>query len=234
MELLPPIASLALPASLALLLAWLGLRISRQGAETARRAQAAESLDTVAAWPPSGVRVLTIAERQAYDLLKRAMPGFMVLAQVPLSRFVRVPTHHAYADWMVRVGALNADLLLCDGGSRVLAVIDIRAVNETARVRKRHERMARVLKAAGIHVQAWREDELPSAASVRQSLAGLLAPPAAGMKLSSSRPMPLIPVADIHEILAQGDQAAAQAAQDAMEPVPSAFFEELEPATRSR
>ena len=37
--------------------------------------------------------------------------------------------------------------------------------------------------------------------------------------------MPLIPVADINEVLSAGDQAAYDAA---MEPVPSAFFEDME------
>jgi hypothetical protein len=39
--------------------------------------------------------------------------------------------------------------------------------------------------------------------------------------------MPLIPVPDIEELLAQGDRAY----DNDMEPVPSAFFEEMEPAT---
>jgi hypothetical protein len=37
--------------------------------------------------------------------------------------------------------------------------------------------------------------------------------------------MPLIPVADMNEVLSPGDQAAYDAA---MEPVPSAFFDEME------
>ena len=41
-----------------------------------------------------------------------------------------------------------------------------------------------------------------------------------------SRPVPMIPVAEIREILAEGDLAE----HEAMEPVPSAFLEEFEPA----
>jgi len=59
------------------------------------------------------------------------------------------------------VGSLSADLLLCDSGSRVLAVIDIRNAEETERSRRRHERMARVLRAARIPVYEWREGQLP-------------------------------------------------------------------------
>jgi hypothetical protein len=46
--------------------------------------------------------------------------------------------------------------------------------------------------------------------------------------------MPLIPVAEIEEVLAEGDRAALEAEFDgSMEPVPSAFFEDMEaPAGR--
>ena len=184
-----------------------------------------DSLDTVADWPPQSVRVLTIAERQSYDLLRKALPGFMVLAQVPLSRFVRVPSRHSYSEWLQRVGSLSADLLLCDSGSRVLAAIDVRSSSETDRGRRRHDRMARVLKAAGIKVYTWREDELPTLAQVR-SLMGAELVRAAGLTPSVSRPMPLIPVAEMQEILAKGDGADYDAAN---EPVPSSFFEDAEP-----
>ena len=96
------------------------------------------------------------------------------VAQVPLARFIRVPARRSYGEWLQRVGSLSADLLLCDSGSRVLAVIDVRAAQETERSRKRHERLGRVLKAAGIQVLAWREGELPSLSHVRSSMAALI------------------------------------------------------------
>lgn len=229
MELLSPIATLALPAAALLLLSWLALRIRQRHHH--RRGAARDAIDTVAGWPPEAARVLTINERQAYDLLRRAMPGFLVLAQVPLSRFIRVPARHSYADWLSRVGSLSADLMLCDSGSRVLAVIDVRAQQESERGRRRHERMTRVLRAAGIHVFTWREGELPSTVEVRSALIKLVSPEQARVLPSNSKPMPLIPVADIAEVLADGDRAAleAQAHFDPrLEPVPSTFFDDLE------
>jgi hypothetical protein len=109
------------------------------------------------------VRVLSITERQAYDLLRRAMPGFLVMAQVPLARFIRVPSRRSYSEWLQRVGSLSADLLLCDAGSRVLAVIDVRNAAGNRTQPRRHERMARVLRAARIPVYVWREGQLPTA-----------------------------------------------------------------------
>ncbi|WP_425261683.1 DUF2726 domain-containing protein [Rubrivivax sp. RP6-9] len=221
MNLLDPTSSPALAAAVVLLLTLLAVRMrQRQGQ---RRQPTRDNLDTVQGWMPESARIMSIHERQAYDLLRRALPGFLVLAQVPLSRFLRVPTRHSYNEWLQRVGSLNADLLLCDAGSRVLAVIDIRAPEESSRSRRRHERLARVLKAAGIRVYTWREGDLPSLAEVRSTMAAELAPAQAEPKTTNSRPMPLIPVADIEEVLAEGDQFSYDTA---LEPVPSGFYEE--------
>jgi hypothetical protein len=232
MEFLDPIASFALPATLLLLLTLLVVRVRQRVTERKQRRERRDALDTVAGWPPEAARVLTITERQAYDLLKRSMPGYLVLGQVPLSRFIRVPARHSYNEWLQRVGSLSADLLLCDSGSRVLAVVDIRPATESERSRRRHERMARVMRAANIHVHVWREGALPSAAEVRTAMAHVIGPAATGMKTgTSSRPMPLIPIAEMSELLAEGDRAALEGSYDpSMEPVPSGFYDEMEPA----
>lgn len=220
MNYLDPLSAAALATAGLLMLSLMAVRRRQRGASSRSRQDA---LDTVAAWPPEAARVLSVTERQAFELLKRALPGFIVLAQVPLSRFVRVPMRHSYSDWLQRVGQLSADLVVCDIGSRVLAVIDIRAPEETPRSRRRHERMTRVLKAAGIQVHTWREGDLPSASEVRSVIGAVLVDNAP--RPTNSRPMPLIPVADIEEILAEGDALDFGAG---MEPVASAFFDEIE------
>ncbi len=224
MNIFDPTVSPALLGAVLVLLTLLALRARQRRAPRTKQA-ARDALDTVVAWPPDSARVLSIHERQAYDLLRRALPTTLVLAQVPLSRFLRVPTRHSYTDWLQRVGSLSADLLLCDSGSRVLAVIDIRSPQETERSRRRHERLARVLKAAGIRVYTWREGQLPSMAEIRNSIAVDLAPPEPASKATASRPMPLIPVADIEEVLAEGDLASYD---NGMEPVPSGFYDDLD------
>lgn len=225
MEHLDPFSAAALVAAGLLMLSLMAVRRrQRTGGRTVRQ----EALDTVAGWPPEAARILSSSERTAYDLLRRALPGFLVLAQVPLARFVRVPTRHSYNDWMQRVGQLSADLVICDVGSRVLAVVDIRSAEETPRSRRRHERMARVLQAAGIRVHVWREGELPSASEVRSVIGAALVDNAP--RPTPSKPMPLIPVPEIEEIddiLAAGDRVDYGAG---MEPVASAFFDELETA----
>jgi hypothetical protein len=233
MEFLPPQSAWALPALILLMLAWATLRLRTR--QRRSHQPAAEALDTVADWPPQAVRVLTVSERQAYELLRRALPGYLVLAQVPLSRFVSVPRRHSYIDWVQRVGLLSADLLLCDAGSRVLLVIDVRLPGETPRAQRRHRRMQRVLQAAGVHVLTWYEGELPSLVDVRAQLTPLVGGAAPSALPSPSRPMPLQAAQTLADALAAGDAAAPPwTADESNEPVPSAFFEdaELAPAPR--
>lgn len=228
MNLFDSASTMVLAGTLALLIM---LLLARLRGRQQRARPVREALDTVQDWPPEPARVMTVQERQAYELLRRALPGYMVLAQVPLSRFLRVPTRHSYSDWLQRVGAHSADLLVCDTGSRVLAVIDVRAEDETARSRRRHERLGRVLQAAGIRVHVWREGKLPTAAEVRTALAHDLvrgSGPMQPVSAISSRPMPLIPVPETQELdalLAEGDAAMRDAGA---EPVPSAFLDDFQ------
>lgn len=222
------VSAVALAAALLALLTLVLLR-RRTPPRSRSRSERLEALDTVASWQPEASRVLTAPERKAFETVRKALPGQMVLAQVPLSRFVKVPTRHSYSQWLSRVGNLNADLVICDPASQVLAVIDIRPTNQSARGRQRHERMSKVLRAAGINVLTWQEHNLPSLSEVRAQMAPLLGEGRAATNeaaFGGSRPVPLIPVAEMEEILAHGDALAQDAA---MEPVPSTLFDEFDP-----
>lgn len=188
--------------------------------------ESADRLDTVAAWPPKTTRVLTTAERLAYATLVRALPGYMVLAQVPLARFLKVPTRHSYSEWLRRLGNQCADLLVCDMSSEVIAVVNVQppADQLSERGRKRQNRMARVLKAANIPMHVWTDDALPSADAARETLLPKAAasapaeattfatPPA---RPGTSRPAPLEPASD-------ADDSA-----EVREPTPSTWFDEF-------
>lgn len=181
-------------------------------------------LDTVAAWPPKTTRVLTTAERLAYTTLVRALPGYMVLAQVPLARFLKVPTRHSYSEWLRRLGNQCADLVVCDMSAEVVAVVNVQppADKISERGRKRQNRMARVLKAAEVPLHVWTDNALPSVEAVRETLLPKEAesetrtfatPPARGG--TASQPMPL-------DATREADDAG-----EVREPTPSTWFDEF-------
>lgn len=161
----------ALPAILlavGLLAVWWWLR----GRQANGASDAGDRLDTLAAWPPKVTRIMTTQERLAHGLLVRAFPDHIILAQVPLSRFLRVPTRHSHAEWLRRVGQMCADLVVCDTASQPLAVIIVQSPGgaSSERAKLRHERLLRVLKAAEIRCQTWVENALPSLDLVRASV----------------------------------------------------------------
>jgi len=142
--------------------------------ERSRTKRQSEVGDTVVGWTPTATRILTRSEREAYHVLRKALPDHMILGQVPLSRFLKVPTRNSYTEWLGRVGALCADLVVCDATSQVVAVIEIRqpASQEKQRTQKRHARMDRVLNAAGIPVHVWLEGAIPGAPNAREAILG--------------------------------------------------------------
>lgn len=142
---------------------------SKQTRGRGRARSSTDTLDTVLSWQPHATRVLTSAERKVFNSLRRSLPDHLVLAQVPLSRFLKVPTRHSYAEWLRRVGLMCADIVVCDSSSQVIAVINIRPseLQESDRARSRNARMDRVIRGAEIPLHIWREDALPNATLAR-------------------------------------------------------------------
>ena len=157
-------------AGLAIILLGLAWR-SRRRAAVAAPADA-ERLDTVAAWPPEATRLMSRHEIVAFGILSRAFPGHIVLAQVPLARFLKVPRRNSYNEWLRRMGSQCADLLLCDMSSLVLAVVHVQPPPGQAseRALQRLARMTRVLEKADIPLGVWTENALPSVEAARDSL----------------------------------------------------------------
>lgn len=229
-------STLLLVAALAGLL-WLWLRLRRGRADTddtGGHPSRTDALDTVAGWPPEATRILTHPERRAHTLLANALPDYIVLAQVPLSRFIRVPTRNSYTEWMRRVGQLCADLVVCDKGSQVIAVVEVRrpTAREGDRSRKRHERMDRVLRKAGIRVLEWNEEALPHPDTVREQVlptpkdlsAPSTYPPQAARPPARPAPaaLPPLPMPGTPAGRGSGTAGAAMAAAVAAAPRPAA------------
>ncbi len=206
----------------------------RQGPST-RPDAPAERLDTLVGWPPEPTRILRSSERLAFSTLKLALPGYLILAQVPLARFLSVPKRNSYAEWMRRLGNQCVDFVVCDVTSQVIAVVEVRPpvdqLDENVRVRL--ERVARALKAAKIPLHVWNEEKLPSIEAARDKLlpgtpavpAGMARRPAVAMAAPSAATV--VGAAEFSEA-AFGDVALAEPA--AVEPAFQDAFVEGGPA----
>ena len=165
MELVP--SNLLLVACLLSLLVMVRVRRSQRAAP---RLSKAEQMDTVLAWPPTIVPLLTADQRQAYRLLRSALPDDLILSQIPLTRFIRVPTRRSEGVWLQKAGRLRVDLLVCDAAGLATAAVAVSAPTESARARDRRERVKRVLQATGITMHVWAAGRLPDVEDVRAQL----------------------------------------------------------------
>ncbi|MES2226203.1 MAG: DUF2726 domain-containing protein [Pseudomonadota bacterium] len=154
--------------AIVLLAAWWWLR--RRGSAGPASGKSVDRIDTVIGWPPQPTRVLGTQERLAYSTLARALPEYMILAQVPLARFLNVPRRNSYADWLRRVGNQCVDFVVCDMAAQVVAVVEVQPRQPAERAVKRLTRIERTLKAAKIPLRVWTENALPSSGAAREQL----------------------------------------------------------------
>ena len=187
--------------------------LARRTGPTERPEAPAERLDTLAAWPPEPTRVLRSQERLAFSTLKLALPGYMILAQVPIARFLNVPKRNSYAEWMRRLGSQCVDFVICDVTSQVVGVVEIRPPMEQIgeKLRARLDRVGRVLQAANIPVHVWNEERLPTIEAARDKI--LPNTPAVPASMTK-RPVLQVPVPE----LAAAGAVVAVGAADTSDP----------------
>ncbi|HEV7914593.1 MAG TPA: DUF2726 domain-containing protein [Albitalea sp.] len=220
---------IALAVVAALVIYWM----LRSGAGRSAEAAAADDIDTLTGWPPQATRVLTTAERQAYEVLRNALPAHMILAQVPLQRFIKVPTRNSYAEWLRRVGQLSADFVVCDRYSQVIAVVEIDVDDDTSggRAQRRRQRMIRVLKSAQIPIHVWPASTLPSAQAAREALDAGPADEAAAPSGAASLPGRFAsPAAQPAATAAASPTEDGASPGEMREPPPSTWFDDFDSA----
>lgn len=148
----------------ALALAWWGAGQWRPSGGAGGR-RGLPRLSTMA-WEPQAMRVLDRHHRRAYECLRAAVPDFMVLAQIPLARFLTVARRRSYLAWLDKVGQECAHFVVCTPQADVLVVIELATGNSRRSAQHRRERVEKVLRQAGIPVLIWDAAALPPAEEV--------------------------------------------------------------------
>jgi hypothetical protein len=216
-----------------LLLAWWWLR--QRGSADSRSGSSADRLDTVTGWPPQPTRVLSTQERLAFGTLSRGLPEYMILAQVPLARFINVPRRNSYADWLRRIGNQCADLVVCDMAAQVVAVVELQPPQVGERAQKRLTRMQRTLKAAKVPLLVWTENAIPGADTAREQILPKSESPPLAPQPVVAAPAPATAVSAPKPVAAGPnpfDETDRDSTQDEMiellEPPPSTWYDDLD------
>jgi Protein of unknown function (DUF2726). len=185
-----------------------------------------ERLDTLAGWPPEPTRILRSSERLAFSTLKLALPGYLILAQVPLARFLSVPKRNSYAEWMRRLGNQCVDFVVCDVTSQVIAVVEVRPPIEQLdeKVRVRLDRVAQGVEGGEDPLHVWNEEKLPSIEAARDKLLPSAPAVPAGM---TKKPAPALATSAAVVSAAEFSEAAfSDAAMNGAEAAAEAPFQD--------
>ncbi len=125
-------------------------------------------------WPFSRQRPLSRVEQVLFHRLVRTLPEQIVLAQVPLSRIVRVRKGHPWREWQNRISQKSVDYLICERDFSIVAAIELDDASHREPARARADAVKnRALAAARIPLLRWRATDLPDAASIASLVADL-------------------------------------------------------------
>jgi hypothetical protein len=123
-------------------------------------------------WPFSLRRPLTEPEQVLYFRLHQALPDYMVLAQVGLSRFLAVRRGHNARDWYNRISRMSVDFLVCTKDASVVAAIELDDASHQQQDRANADAKKELaLKAAGVRLVRWKVGAMPDEAAIQMSIA---------------------------------------------------------------
>ena len=133
-------------------------------------------------WPIAARPVMTADEQVLYNRLRGVFPEFMVLAKVPLSRFMRLQSEKNASMWFRVLNPLHVNFVLCAANRRVVAAIDVETKN--GRSEQAHLLKDKALRACSIrfvtfpYLEVWTDEQIrssclapPSQASPRRGAA---------------------------------------------------------------
>jgi hypothetical protein len=132
------------------------------------RVAADDAPDIAGPWPFFQKRPLTPVEQVLYFRLVATLPECMVLAQVPLSRFLGVSPGHNFQAWMNRINRMSVDYLVCLKDATIVAAIELDDQTHARSDRKvADEKKSKALADAGIVLIRWQAGSLPDEAAIR-------------------------------------------------------------------
>lgn len=119
-------------------------------------------------WPFYAVKAMSAPEQVLYHRLCKTLPDNLVLAQVGLSRFLRVKKGNNFQQWFNRINRMSADFVVCAKDASVLAVIELDdSSHEGQQHRTADAKKDKALAAAGIRIVRWSVKSMPDDAAIK-------------------------------------------------------------------
>jgi very-short-patch-repair endonuclease len=119
-------------------------------------------------WPFYAKKPLSPPEQILYFRLVEALPDYIILAQVQLSRFLGVKKGHNYQSWSNRINRMSADFVICKKDASIIAVIELDDSTHQKLDRQiADNKKDKALEAAAIKVVRWQTKSMPDLLEIK-------------------------------------------------------------------
>lgn len=122
-------------------------------------------------WPFYSKKLLSQPEQILYFRLTNALPDYIVLAQVQLSRFLGVKKGNNIQAWYNRINRMSADFLVCNKDSSIIAAIELDDSSHQKSSRQIADaKKDKAIGSAGIPIIRWQTNTLPDEAAIKTTI----------------------------------------------------------------
>lgn len=120
------------------------------------------------AWPFFARKPLVGPEQVLYQRLVTALPGYIVLSNVPVSSVLGIKRGHSAVIWIRRIRSLQYDFVVFSKDATVLVAIEIEDGARTVKdFSSAAQIKARASTAAGVRLLLWQSRALPEHAEIQ-------------------------------------------------------------------
>ncbi len=121
-------------------------------------------------WPFHAKKPLSQPEQILYFRLVQALPDYITLAQVQLSRMLGVKKGNNYQAWSNRINRMSADFVVCNKDFSIVAVIELDdATHQRKDRRVADARKDKALESANIQIVRWQAKAIPDVATIQRA-----------------------------------------------------------------
>lgn len=103
--------------------------------------------------------------------LIQALPEYIILAQVQLSRLLGVKKGNNYQAWLNRINRMSADFVVCTKDSSIVSVIELDDATHQREDRQAADaKKDKALTSAGIRIVRWQATSIPDIATIQSTI----------------------------------------------------------------
>lgn len=122
-------------------------------------------------YPFYAKKPLSNPEQILYHRLTEALPDYIILAQVQLSRILGVKKGYNFNEWNNKINRMSIDFIVCLKDSTIITAIELddKSHEKTERI-KADEKKNKALSDAGIKLIRWNTKKIPNIETIKTEI----------------------------------------------------------------